>query len=112
MLSLRTDYTDYTDYTELRFGQTQAGFVNSCVTLLKKLSGSIATLLFGFGLAAVNYVDYTHVTPAIKNMVTNLYIWPMLFFGAIGIVLLILYPLKKQQVAEMREELKLVRENN
>ena len=103
---------DITDYTELHFGQTQAGFVNSCVTLLKKLSGSIATLLIGFGLAAVNYVDYTHVTPAIKNMVTNLYIWPMLLFGAIGILLLILYPLKKQQVAEMREELNLIRGKN
>ncbi len=100
---------DITDYTELRFGQTQAGFVNSCVTLLKKLSGSIATLLIGFGLAAVNYIDYTHVTPAIKNMVTNLYIWPMLIFGAIGIVLLVMYPLKKQQVTEMREELAQIR---
>ena len=33
----------------------------------------------------------------------------MLIFGAIGIVLLVMYPLKKQQVTEMREELAQIR---
>lgn len=55
---------DVADYTEWKFHTAQAAFVNSAVTLLKKLSGSVSTLVVGIALAAVGYVNYSIVTPA------------------------------------------------
>ena len=100
---------DITDYTEWKFGTMQAGFINSATTLVKKLGGSIAPMIIGFALAAVGYTNYENVTPAIKSMTANLTIYPMLITIALTALLLIIYPLKKEQLADIREELKVRR---
>lgn len=67
---------DVADYTEWKFHTAQAAFVNSAVTLLKKLSGSVSTLVVGIALATVGYVNYSIVTPQLKYMVVDICIWP------------------------------------
>lgn len=97
---------DVADYTEWKFHTAQAAFVNSAVTLLKKLSGSISTLVVGIALAAVGYVDYTIVTPELKAMVIDICIWPLLVMGILCFIMLKFYPLYGEFNAKMRAELK------
>ena len=97
---------DVVDYTEWEFHSSQAAFVNSAVTLLKKLSGSISTLVVGIALAAVGYVNYTIVTPELKAMVVDICIWPLLVMGVLCFIMLKVYPLHGEFNTKMRAELK------
>lgn len=97
---------DVVDYTEWKFHTSQAAFVNSAVTLLKKLSGSISTLVVGIALSAVGYVNYTIVTPELKAMVVDICIWPLLVMGILCFIMLKVYPLHGEFNTKMREELK------
>lgn len=97
---------DVVDYTEWKFHTSQAAFVNSAVTLLKKLSGSISTLVVGIALSAVGYVNYTIVTPELKAMVVDICIWPLLVMGVLCFIMLKVYPLHGEFNTKMREELK------
>lgn len=97
---------DVADYTEWKFHTAQAAFVNSAVTLLKKLSGSVSTLVVGVALAAVGYVDYTTVTPQLKAMVVDICIWPLLIMGILCFIMLKFYPLYGEFNAKMRADLK------
>lgn len=97
---------DVVDYTEWKFHSSQAAFVNSAVTLLKKLSGSISTLVVGIALAMVGYVNYTVVTPALKAMVIDICIWPLFVMGILCFIMLKAYPLHGEFNAKMRAELK------
>ena len=97
---------DVVDYTEWKFHSSQAAFVNSAVTLLKKLSGSISTLVVGIALAAVGYVNYTIVTPELKAMVVDICIWPLLVMGVLCFIMLKVYPLHGEFNTKMRAELK------
>lgn len=97
---------DITDYTEWRFGTMQAGFINSASTLAKKLTGSLAPMIIGFSLAAVGYTNYDAVTPAIKSMTADLTIYPQVITVALAILLLVIYPLKSDELAGIQAELK------
>ncbi len=97
---------DITDFTEWKFGTMQAGFINSATTLVKKLTGSVAPMIIGFALALVGYTNYETINPAIKSMVADLTIYPQVVAIAVAILLLVLFPLKKDELAEIREELK------
>ena len=97
---------DVVDYTEWKFHTAQAGFINSAVTLLKKLSGSVSTLVVGIALSAVGYVNYTIVTPQLKSMVIDICIWPLFVMGALCFVMLKAYPLYGEFNTKMRADLK------
>ena len=97
---------DVADYTEWKFHTAQAAFVNSAVTLLKKLSGSISTLIVGIALATVGYVNYDIVTPKLKAMVIDICIWPLLVMGVLCFLMLKAYPLHGAFNTKMRAELK------
>lgn len=97
---------DVADYTEWKFHTAQAAFVNSAVTLLKKLSGSISTLVVGVALAAVGYVNYNVVTPQLRAMVVDICIWPLLVMGVLCFIMLKAYPLHGAFNTKMRADLK------
>lgn len=97
---------DVVDYTEWKFHTSQAAFVNSAVTLLKKLSGSISTLVVGIALSAVGYVNYTVVTPQLKAMVVDICIWPLIVMGILCFIMLKVYPLHGEFNTKMRAELR------
>ena len=102
---------DVADYTEWKFHTAQAAFVNSAVTLLKKLSGSVSTLVVGIALAAVGYVNYSIVTPQLRSMVVDICIWPLFAMGILCFIMLKAYPLHGEFNTKMRAELKERRAN-
>lgn len=97
---------DVTDYTEFHFKEAQAGYVNSAITLMKKIFTSGSPIIVGAALSLAGYTNGDNVTFAIKNSILNLVIYPPIIITLLTFIVIKLYPITTEYGIYLREELR------
>lgn len=95
MVTQTTMIGDTVDDGELRTGQRSDGVCFAGLTFVSKLSGALATVVFGLVVAAVGYTKGTTITPAMQDGV-----WVATAFVPAISVLISLVPLLWYRVPE------------
>jgi GPH family glycoside/pentoside/hexuronide:cation symporter len=104
--------SDVIDDQEVRTGQREDGTIYAVCSFSRKLGQAIASALGGWCLGWIGYVEGSLVgqTDAVRNGIYNIAtLVPMILYLAVGICLIVIYPLSKKKVAENTEVLKVRR---
>ena len=101
--------SDVIDDQQVRTGKREDGTIYAVCSFSRKLGQAIASGLGGWGLAWIGYVEGSSAgqTEAVREGIYTLAtLVPMLLYLAVGICLLVVYPLSKKKVAENTAVLK------
>lgn len=104
--------SDVIDDQEVRTGKRDDGTIYAVCSFSRKLGQAIASALGGWSLGWIGYVEGSMVgqTEAVRNGIYNIAtLVPMILYLAVGICLLVIYPLSKKKVVENAAVLKLRR---
>ena len=91
------------DDQEVRTGKRDDGTIYAVCSFSRKLGQAIASALGGWSLGWIGYVEGSMVgqTEAVRNGIYNIAtLVPMILYIAVGVCLLVIYPLSKKKVAE------------
>lgn len=101
--------SDVIDDQEVRTGKREDGTIYAVCSFSRKLGQAIASALGGWSLGWIGYVEgsMSGQTEAVKNGIYNIAtLVPMILYLAVGICLVVIYPLSKKKVAENAAVLK------
>ncbi len=93
--------TDVIDDIEVQKGKRRDGVIYAVYSFARKLGQAAAAGISGLLLTAIGYTTETAFEEGVVNGIYNITVLvPMLGFGALALVLIFLYPLNKDRVAE------------
>ena len=95
--------SDVIDDQEVRTGSREDGTIYAVCSFSRKLGQAIASALGGWALSWIGYAEgsLTGQTQAVKNGIYNIAtLVPMILYIAVGVCLLVIYPLSKKKVNE------------
>lgn len=95
--------SDVIDDQEVRTGNREDGTIYAVCSFSRKLGQAIASALGGWALGWIGYVEGSMVgqSEAVKNGIYNIAtLVPMILYIAVGVCLLVIYPLSKKKVQE------------
>ena len=101
--------SDVIDDQEVRTGSRDDGTIYAVCSFARKLGQAIASALGGWSLGWIGYVEgsMSGQTDAVRNGIYNIAtLVPMILYLAVGICLIVIYPLSKKKVAENTSVLK------
>ena len=101
--------SDVIDDQEVRTGKREDGTIYAVCSFSRKLGQAIASALGGWSLGWIGYVEgsLSGQTDAVRNGIYNIAtLVPMILYLAVGICLMVIYPLSKKKVAENTAVLK------
>ena len=101
--------SDVIDDQEVRTGTRDDGTIYAVCSFSRKLGQAIASALGGWSLGWIGYVEgsMSGQTQAVKDGIYNIAtLVPMILYLAVGICLIVIYPLSKKKVAENTAALK------
>ena len=101
--------SDVIDDQEVRTGKREDGTIYAVCSFSRKLGQAIASALGGWSLGWIGYVEgsLSGQTEAVRNGIYNIAtLVPMLLYIAVGVCLLVIYPLSKKKVNENTAVLK------
>ena len=101
--------SDVIDDQEVRTGTRDDGTIYAVCSFARKLGQAIASALGGWSLGWIGYVEgsLSGQTAAVRNGIYNIAtLVPMILYLAVGICLIVIYPLSKKKVAENTAVLK------
>ena len=101
--------SDVIDDQEVRTGTRDDGTIYAVCSFARKLGQAIASALGGWSLGWIGYVEgsLSGQTDAVRNGIYNIAtLVPMILYLAVGICLMVIYPLSKKKVAENTAVLK------
>ena len=101
--------SDVIDDQEVRTGTRDDGTIYAVCSFARKLGQAIASALGGWSLGWIGYVEgsLSGQTDAVRNGIYNIAtLVPMILYLAVGICLIVIYPLSKKKVAENTAVLK------
>lgn len=101
--------TDVIDDQEVRTGKRDDGTIYAVCSFARKLGQAIASALGGWALGWIGYAEgsLSGQTQAVKEGIYNIAtLVPMLLYLAVGICLIVIYPLSKKKVNENAATLK------
>ncbi|MBR4991262.1 MAG: MFS transporter [Oscillospiraceae bacterium] len=101
--------SDVIDDQEVRTGSRDDGTIYAVCSFSRKLGQAIASALGGWSLGWIGYVEgsLSGQTDAVRNGIYNIAtLVPMILYLAVGICLIVIYPLSKKKVAENTAVLK------
>ena len=101
--------SDVIDDQEVRTGTRDDGTIYAVCSFARKLGQAIASALGGWSLGWIGYVEgsISGQTDAVRNGIYNIAtLVPMILYLAVGICLIVIYPLSKKKVAENTAVLK------
>ena len=104
--------SDVIDDQEVRTGNRDDGTIYAVCSFARKLGQAIASALGGWSLGWIGYVEGSMAgqTQAVKDGIYNIAtLVPMILYLAVGICLIVIYPLSKKKVAENTAALKIKR---
>jgi len=104
--------SDVIDDQEVRTGSRDDGTIYAVCSFARKVGQAIASALGGWSLGWIGYVEgsLTGQTAAVKDGIYNIATMvPMILYLAVGICLIVIYPLSKKKVAENTATLKVRR---
>ena len=104
--------SDVIDDQEVRADKRDDGTIYAVCSFSRKLGQAIASALGGWSLGWIGYVEasMSGQTDAVRNGIYNIAtLVPMILYLAVGICLIVIYPLNKKKVAENTAVLKLKR---
>ena len=104
--------SDVIDDQEVRTGSRDDGTIYAVCSFARKLGQAIASALGGWALSWIGYAEgsVTGQTEAVKNGIYNIAtLVPMILYIAVGVCLVVIYPLSKKKVNENTAALKLTR---
>ena len=104
--------SDVIDDQEVRTGSRDDGTIYAVCSFARKVGQAIASALGGWSLGWIGYVEgsLTGQTAAVKDGIYNIATMvPMILYLAVGICLIVIYPLSKKKVAENTAALKVRR---
>ena len=93
--------SDVIDDQEVRTGQREDGTIYAVCSFSRKLGQAIASALGGWSLGWIGYVEGAPAsqTEAVRNGIYSIAtLAPMIFYLAVGVCLIAIYPLGKEQV--------------
>lgn len=104
---------DAADYSEWKTGRRATGLVYSAGTFAMKFGGGVAGAVIGFVLAGYGYdgmddSTMTNALPGIKLVMS----WIPVIFTIISIGVLLYYPLTKQKMTKISNDLQIRRNNS
>lgn len=95
--------SDVIDDQEVRTGKREDGTIYAVCSFARKLGQAIASALGGWSLGWIGYVEASMVgqTEAVKNGIYSIAtLVPMILYLAVGVCLIVIYPLSKKKVNE------------
>ena len=95
--------SDVIDDQEVRTGKREDGTIYAVCSFSRKLGQAIASALGGWSLGWIGYMEgsLSGQTEAVRNGIYNIAtLVPMLLYLAVGVCLIVIYPLSKKKVAE------------
>ena len=101
--------SDVIDDQEVRTGTRDDGTIYAVCSFARKRGQAIASALGGWSLGWIGYVEgsLSGQTDAVRNGIYNIAtLVPMILYLAVGICLIVIYPLSKKKVAENTAVLK------
>ena len=101
--------SDVIDDQEVRTGNRDDGTIYAVCSFARKVGQAIASALGGWSLGWIGYVEgsLSGQTEAVKDGIYNIAtLVPMILYLAVGICLIVIYPLSKKKVAENTAVLK------
>ena len=101
--------SDVIDDQEVRTGTRDDGTIYAVCSFARKLGQAIASALGGWSLGWIGYVEgsLSGQTDAVRNGIYNIAtLVPMILYLAVGICLIVIFPLSKNKVAENTAVLK------
>ena len=101
--------TDVIDDQEVRTGKREDGTIYAVCSFSRKLGQAIASALGGWSLGWIGYVEgsMTGQSVAVQNGIYNIAtLVPMILYLAVGLCLIVIYPLSKKKVNENADILK------
>ena len=101
--------SDVIDDQEVRTGTRNDGTIYAVCSFARKLGQAIASALGGWSLGWIGYVEgsLSGQTDTVRNGIYNIAtLVPMILYLAVGICLIVIYPLSKKKVAENTAVLK------
>ena len=104
--------SDVIDDQEVRTGNRDDGTIYAVCSFARKVGQAIASALGGWSLGWIGYVEgsLSGQTAAVKDGIYNIATMvPMILYLAVGICLIVIYPLSKKKVAENTAALKIRR---
>ena len=104
--------SDVLDDQEVRTGNRDDGTIYAVCSFARKVGQAIASALGGWSLGWIGYVEgsLSGQTAAVKDGIYNIATMvPMILYLAVGICLIVIYPLSKKKVAENTAALKVRR---
>ena len=104
--------SDVIDDQEVRTGSRDDGTIYAVCSFARKVGQAIASALGGWSLGWIGYVEgsLSGQTEAVKNGIYNIAtLVPMILYLAVGICLIVIYPLSKKKVSENTAALKVKR---
>ena len=104
--------SDVIDDQEVRTGNRDDGTIYAVCSFARKVGQAIASALGGWSLGWIGYAEgsLTGQTAAVKDGIYNIATMvPMILYLAVGICLIVIYPLSKKKVAENTAILKVRR---
>ena len=104
--------SDVIDDQEVRTGNRDDGTIYAVCSFAQKVGQAIASALGGWSLGWIGYVEgsLSGQTAAVKDGIYNIATMvPMILYLAVGICLIVIYPLSKKKVAENTAALKVRR---
>ena len=104
--------SDVIDDQEVRTGNRDDGTIYAVCSFARKVGQAIASALGGWSLGWIGYVEgsLSGQTAAVKDGIYNIATMvPMILYLAVGICLIVIYPLSKKKVAENAAALKVRR---
>ena len=104
--------SDVIDDQEVRTGNRDDGTIYAVCSFARKVGQAIASALGGWSLGWIGYVEgsLSGQTQAVKDGIYNIATMvPMILYLAVGICLIVIYPLSKKKVAENTAALKVRR---
>ena len=104
--------SDVIDDQEVRTGNRDDGTIYAVCSFARKVGQAIASALGGWSLGWIGYVEgsLSGQTAAVKDGIYNIATMvPMILYLAVGVCLIVIYPLSKKKVAENTAALKVRR---
>ena len=101
--------SDVIDDQEVRTGNRDDGTIYAVCSFARKVGQAIASALGGWSLGWIGYVEgsLSGQAQSVKDGIYNIAtLVPMILYLAVGICLIVIYPLSKKKVAENTAVLK------
>ncbi|HDQ44394.1 MAG TPA: MFS transporter [bacterium] len=99
-------YTDAADYGEWKFGRRATGLIMAASLFMLKLGLTLGGAMIGWVLASFNFVPNQPQAPEALKGILMLVSYMPAFFGIVGGLCMIFYPLTNQMMEKIEADLK------